>query len=139
MKNLTLRIVSQEKQLLETETDSVSIPTVQGQITVLPGHLPLFAQVQTGELIYRFKEQAKSVVVTKGFVDVTPKNEVVVMVDSGTLAEAISVQQAQQAIQAAHETMQKTQDQRELILAEAALRKAMWEIRVAEKTKKSQL
>lgn len=139
MKTLNLTIVSQEKELLQAEVSSVTLPTVEGEITVLPGHIPLFAQVVTGELVYRQDGTAQSVVVTDGFIDVTPEDEVRIMVDSGVLARDISVQKAEEAVRAAHETMTKTADQRELMMAEASLRQALWEIRVAQKTKKTRV
>ncbi|EKD43357.1 MAG: hypothetical protein ACD_72C00323G0003 [uncultured bacterium] len=61
------------------------------------------------------------------------------MVDSGVLDRNISLEKAQTAIKAAQETMEKTQDQRELMMAEASLRQAMMEVKVAQKTKKTKI
>jgi F-type H+-transporting ATPase subunit epsilon len=137
MKKFPLHIVSQEKELLSVEVESVSLPTVEGEITVLNKHVPLFSPLKTGELVYRIEGQEHIVVVSEGFVNVSPKGEVTVMVDSGILARDISVSKAEQAVKDAHETMEKTQDQRELIMAEASLRQAMMEIKVAQKSKKA--
>ena len=115
------------------------MPTTEGEITVLYKHIPLFSQLKTGELIYRIGEEEKSVVVSNGFVNISPMSEVTVMTDSGVLARDISIAKAEAAVKAAHETMKKTQNQRELILAEASLRQAMMEIRVAQKTKKARI
>jgi len=137
MKKFPLHIVSQEKELLSTEVESVSLPTIEGEITVLYKHIPLFAPLKTGQLTYKVDDEEKVVVVSDGFVNVTPDSEVIVIVDSGVLARDISLEKAEAAIKAAHETMEKTQDQRELLLAEASLRQAMMEIKVAQRTKKA--
>lgn len=137
MKKFPLRIVSQEKELLSIEVESVSLPTVEGEITVLYKHIPLFTHLKTGQIIYKVGEEEKIVVVSDGFANVSPNSEVTVMVDSGILARDISVEKAEKAVQAAHETMEKTQDQRELLMAEASLRQAMMEIKVAQKTRKA--
>jgi F-type H+-transporting ATPase subunit epsilon len=139
MKKFPLHIVSQEKELLAEEVESVSVPTSEGEITVLYKHIPLFAKVNTGQLIYRTDGKEATVVVSDGFVNVTPSGEVKVMVDSGTLDRNISVEKAQEAIKAAKETMEKTEDQREMIMAEASLRQAMMEVKVAQKTKKAKI
>ena len=139
MRKFLLKIVSQEKELLSIEVESVSLPTTEGEITVLYKHIPLFSQLKTGELIYRIGEEEKSVVVSNGFVNISPMSEVTVMTDSGVLARDISIAKAEAAVKAAHKTMKKTQNQRELILAEASLRQAMMEIRVAQKTKKARI
>ena len=139
MKLFPLHIVSQDRELVSTEVDSVTIPTSEGEITVLYRHIPLFARIKTGELIYRHGSDQESVVVANGFVNVAPSGEVIVLVDSGLLEREISVERAEAAIKAAHETMQKTQDQRELLMAEASLKQAMMEVKVAQKTRKARI
>ncbi|MFH2118710.1 MAG: ATP synthase F1 subunit epsilon [Candidatus Paceibacterota bacterium] len=136
MKTFPLHIVSQERELVSVEVDSVTIPTSMGELTILAEHIPLFAKVETGELIYRQGSTEISVVVSNGFMNVAPGGELKVMVDSGVLDRNISLEKAQAAVRAAQETMEKTQDQRELMMAEASLRQAMMEIKVAQKTKK---
>lgn len=133
MQKLKLTVVSQEKKLLETEVESVSAVTTLGEITVLARHIPLFTQLQTGELRYLEGDKEHSIVVSEGFLTVNPNNEVIVMVDTATLARDISVKQAEEAIAAAKETMKISEDRRELILAEASLKRAMLEIKVAQK------
>jgi F-type H+-transporting ATPase subunit epsilon len=48
--SLTLEIVTPEKKVFSGTADSVVLPTVEGEIGVLPGHLPLITQVQPGEV-----------------------------------------------------------------------------------------
>ncbi|OGJ38895.1 MAG: ATP synthase F1 subunit epsilon [Candidatus Pacebacteria bacterium RIFOXYB1_FULL_39_46] len=139
MKTFPLHIVSQERKLVSVEVESVSIPTSEGEITILADHIPLFTKVKTGELVYRQGSEIVSVVVSNGFMNVSPEGEVKVMVDSGVLDRNISLEKAQTAIKAAQETMEKTQDQRELMMAEASLRQAMMEVKVAQKTKKTKI
>ena len=47
---LTLEIVTPEAKVYSDTIDSVVIPTVEGEIGVLPGHIPLLTQVEHGEL-----------------------------------------------------------------------------------------
>ena len=136
---LQLSVVSQEKKLLSQEVDLVTLPTQTGEITILPDHIPLLSQLQTGELRYMADGQEQSIVISQGIVDKGPDNTITVIVDSATHARDISVQKAEQAIKQAHETMKQTVNQRELLLAEASLRQAMWEIKVAQKTRKARI
>ena len=48
--SLTLEIVTPEARVYSDTVDSVVIPTVEGEIGVLPGHIPLLTQVADGEL-----------------------------------------------------------------------------------------
>ncbi len=47
---LTLEIVTPEARVYSDTVDTVVIPTLDGEIGVLPGHIPLLTQVQDGEL-----------------------------------------------------------------------------------------
>lgn len=47
---LTLEIVTPEAKVYTDTIDSVVVPTVEGEIGVLPGHIPLLTQVAHGEL-----------------------------------------------------------------------------------------
>jgi F-type H+-transporting ATPase subunit epsilon len=48
--SLTLEIVTPEARVYSDMIDSVVIPTVEGEIGVLPGHIPLLTQIADGEL-----------------------------------------------------------------------------------------
>jgi len=136
MDTLLLKVVSQERQLLSKTIKKVSVPTAGGEVTILPNHIGLFAKVSAGELRYDLDKVSESIVVSDGFVNVSPDGRVIVMVDSATYARDISVQRAQKAIKDAKEAMKQSTDRKELMMAEASLRLAMLEVRIAEKTKK---
>jgi F-type H+-transporting ATPase subunit epsilon len=134
---LTLRIISQEKKLLEELVDKVSLPSTDGEITILPHHAALLSQVETGNLRFTQNGQEQDVVIAQGFVDVNPSGVVTVLVDSAIYARDISMEKVQKAIEEAQATMAQSVDQRELMMAEASLRLAMLELKVAQKTKRA--
>ena len=113
------------------------MPTSTGELTILPGHIPLFSRIETGSVVYRVKHENQFLLVSTGFLDVQPNNQVVILVDAGVLDKEVNQKRAEEAITAAQETMAKTQDQRELMMAEASLRLAMLELQIARKTHKS--
>jgi F-type H+-transporting ATPase subunit epsilon len=47
---LILEIVTPEAKVYSDTIDSVVVPTVEGEIGILPGHIPLLTQVEHGEL-----------------------------------------------------------------------------------------
>lgn len=136
-RKLKIKIVSQQRELAAEQADQLIAQTADGQVTILPGHLPLFSRLTPGELIYRQDGQDHAFAVSGGFIDVGLKNTVMVMVDVATDARDISVQKAEQAIQAAQQTLAKSRDQRELMMAEASLRQALLEVKIAQKSKKA--
>ena len=136
-KTLQLVIVSAERKLLEADVEAVTAPTSTGEVTILPGHIPLLTRLQTGELVYTEKNRPYSVVISQGFMDITPTGQVTVMVDNAVHEREISLDKAQKAVEEANQTVISTADRRELLMAEASLKRAMLEVRVAQKTKKA--
>lgn len=136
-KQFLLQVVSQERELISQKVDSLTVPTQVGELTILPDHAPLFSKVVSGVLVYRVGAEERFFIVSTGFLDVSDKKRVTVLVDSAVADREISEQKAQAAIQAANETMSKTVDQRELLLAEASLKQAMLELKIAQKTRRA--
>jgi F-type H+-transporting ATPase subunit epsilon len=136
---LSLKVVSQEKLVVETSVRSVSAPTVQGEVTILPGHIPLFAQLQAGELRYNEDGQEHYVVISPGFLNVTPNNEITIMIDSAVNDREISLEKAEAAIEQAKSSIATAADRRELLMAEASLKRAMLEVQVAQKTRRTKI
>lgn len=133
---LLLKIITQEKELLRQEVDSVTIPTVDGEITVLPHHIPLFTRIKVGEVVFRDNGQESTVVVADGFTDVSPNSTVTIMTDTAIRSADIDILKAEEAKRRAEEQMEQKLDERDFVLAEASLRKAMMEIQSFNKRKK---
>lgn len=67
---LTLEIVTPEARVYSDTIDSVVIPTVEGEVGILPGHIPLLTQVEDGELRVTKNGQIEWLVVGGGFAEV---------------------------------------------------------------------
>ncbi len=48
--SLTLEIVTPDARVYSDTIDAVVIPTVEGEVGILPGHIPLLTQIEHGEL-----------------------------------------------------------------------------------------
>ncbi len=68
--SLTLEIVTPEARVYSDTIDTVVIPTVQGEIGILPGHIPLLTQVESGELRVTRGGKEQILAVGKGFAQV---------------------------------------------------------------------
>src|SRR3954462_15798818 len=67
---LTLEIVTPEARVYSDTIDSVVIPTTEGEVGILPGHIPLLTQVEHGELRVTKGGQTHWLAVGGGFVEV---------------------------------------------------------------------
>lgn len=67
---LTLEIVTPEARVYSDIIDTVVIPTVDGEVGILPGHIPLLTQVADGELRVTKGGQTTWLAVSGGFAQV---------------------------------------------------------------------
>jgi F-type H+-transporting ATPase subunit epsilon len=67
---LTLEIVTPEARVYSDTIDTVVIPTVEGEVGILPGHIPLLTQVEHGELVVTKGGQTQFLAVSGGFAEV---------------------------------------------------------------------
>ena len=129
---LHLDIISQEEQLLSEDVDMVLVPSNMGQIGILPGHISIFASLDEGELIIVTGGKQDVFAVTGGFLDVK-QDRVTILANSVIRAKNINIKKVEEAQQKAQETMKGQLSQRDLQIAEADLRRAVLELKVAKK------
>lgn len=67
---LTLEIVTPEARVYSDTIDTVVIPTVEGEIGILPGHIPLLTQVEAGELRVTKNGRTEYLAVGNGFAEI---------------------------------------------------------------------
>lgn len=98
--SFTLIIATPEREVYRDTIDSVSLPTVDGEITVLPHHIALSTILKPGELVIRKGTEARPYAVSGGFIEVQP-HQLVVLADTAEHLEEIDEQRAQEAIELA--------------------------------------
>lgn len=69
-KQLKLKIVTPERLILEEMVESVTIPTSEGELTILPDHVPLIASIASGDVVAIEKGEHIPMAVVGGFVEV---------------------------------------------------------------------
>jgi F-type H+-transporting ATPase subunit epsilon len=137
MKNIRLKIVTPEKIVLSDSVSQVSLDTKMGQITVLPNHIPLVAELVPGEItVKREGKEEDWMAVSGGFVEVLP-DAVVVLADTAEYAEDIDEARAEEARKKAQELLkEKKVDEVEYTLVAAKLQKELARLRVVRRRRK---
>ncbi len=69
-KQLKLKIVTPEKLVLEELVESVTLPTLEGEITILPEHVPIIAGLKSGDIVALANGEHVPYAVVGGFVEV---------------------------------------------------------------------
>lgn len=134
---LILEIVTPEKKVLEQEVDQVSLPTQNGEITILPHHIPLVTALVPGELKVKSGEKETFLAVGEGFVQVTGE-KVSLMADLAREAATIDERAAEEAKKRAEEALKHRGNlsSEEFALAAAELQKALASLKVKRRHRK---
>ena len=95
-KSLTLEVVTPDRGILTEQVDEVVLPGSEGSFGVLPGHAPLLATLQVGEMWYRKGQETHYLALAFGFVEVLP-DRVTVLAQIAEKAEDIDLSRAEAA------------------------------------------
>ncbi len=127
MSTIRLEVVTPTRTVLSRDVEMVIARTIDGDIGVMAGHIPLVTVLQPG--IMRLRDEAegdKKVAISGGFLEVSPDNKVTVLAQTAELASEIDVERARRAAQRARERLQGRGAQEiDLARAEIALRRAV--------------
>ena len=107
--SLTLEIVTPEAKVYSDTIDSVVIPTVEGEIGVLPGHIPLLAQIEHGELRVTKGATSQLLAVSGGFVQIDG-DKVRVLAEHAITEEKIDEHVVEAALKRAEEELKAAKD-----------------------------
>jgi F-type H+-transporting ATPase subunit epsilon len=130
---LKLDIVTQEKKLLTEEVSSITAQTIEGEITILPSHVPLLTRLTEGVMRFMTKSGEQVVAIFGGFLEVDSLGNVSVLADSAVRAEDIDEAKVKEAESEAKAVLADKTRALEFAEAEAALRKAYASIKALNK------
>lgn len=105
MPSIHFKFVTPERTLFDGQAESITCMTKQGQITVLPGHAPLVAELVPGEILVSQKGVAQPLHVSGGFLQIQPDSQVVALADSAEHVAEIDIARAEEAVQKAQATL----------------------------------
>lgn len=103
-KELHLQVITPERKLLDRHVTRVTVPEVDGYVTLLPGHAPIVGEVGFGDLQYEADGVMSHVAVTGGFLQVEG-NMVKVLANSALIPEEINAERARNAEKRASERL----------------------------------
>ena len=106
---LTLEIVTPEARVYSDTIDTVVIPTVDGEVGILPGHIALLTQIENGELRVTKGGVTQLLVVSGGFAEVEG-DRVHVLAEHAINEEKIDEHAVEAALKRAEEQLAAAKD-----------------------------
>ena len=132
--HLTLEIVTPDHSVVSEQVDEVQIPGAEGSFGVLPGHTPLLATLQVGELWYRRGQDTSYVAVSFGFAEVLP-DRVTILAQIAESADQIDITRAEVAEKHAKDRLAGSVADMDFQRARIAMLKSLVRLRVAARNR----
>lgn len=141
-KQLKLKIVTPERLILEEMVDQVTLPTTEGEITILPDHIPLVSGLKSGDVVAVKDGEYIPMAIVGGFIEVKKNNEnvteVAVLADFAENVSELSDEKIQKAKLQAEELKNKMKDKDHVNFEhfEAELERSLTRVKIADKWRK---
>lgn len=132
-KTFQIVIATPEREVYRDRITSVTLPTTEGEITVLAHHIPIVTTLKPGELMIRKNGEENPYAISGGFVEVRP-DKLLILADTAEHIAEIDEQRAQEAIaQAEKIKAEKTAESVDYAQVAAKLERDLNRMRVIRK------
>ena len=126
---LKLEIVTPEAKIYSEDVDMVTLTGTEGEMGILPQHMPLMTQLMAGEIIVQKGGETIFICVGNGFVQITG-DRVAVLTDMAIEADNIDEAKAEEALRLAEARMAEKISDEEAATVQAALTHATTQLKV---------
>ncbi len=126
---LKLEIVTPDARVYSEDVEMVTLPGVEGEMGILPQHVPLMTQVVAGEIIARKGGQDFFLAIGEGFVEITA-DRVAILSDMAIRAENIDEARAEEARKRAETRLAEKLTDEEAAMVSAALAHSLAQLKV---------
>ena len=125
---LKLEITTPTGQVYSKEVDMVTLPGQEGEMGILPMHVPLITLLGDGEIIARRGTEEDHLLITGGCAEITA-DRVAILTVFATNATAIDEQKAEAARARAEARLQEKISPEEVTLVQASLKHSLAQLK----------
>lgn len=131
---IKFKIVTPGRTVFEREINQATLPVVDGQVTIMPGHRSYIASIKSGEIILKMENEEIVLATSGGFIEFND-NSLVLLADTAEEAKEIDLERAENARKRAEEIKKEKVSMSELEYAKvaAAIEKEAVRVRVARR------
>jgi F-type H+-transporting ATPase subunit epsilon len=133
MSTIKLEIVTPEAKTFSEDVDMVTLTGTEGEMGILPQHMPLMTQLVAGEVVAKKGSQNIFLAVGDGFVQVTG-DRVAILTDMAIRAENIDEAKAEEARQRAEARLAEKITEEDAAMVNATLVNSLAQLKVKRRT-----
>lgn len=132
MATFKIKVVTYEEKVLEQEAEFVLVRTTEGDMGILPNHSPFIAGLSTGEMKIRLNGKEEKYFVSEGLLEIS-NNVVTIIATEAIPADQLDVERAKKEVEELKAKLAKMQEDKDILLTQKNLHKALMKLQVAEK------
>ncbi len=125
--SVLLRIISPDRVFYEGQAEMVEFNTTEGEVGILPGHIPMTVIVKPGILCITEADGEKEAALHAGFAEILPE-KITILAEIIEWPEEIDKGRAEEARLRAEERIRTRAQDVDIVRAEAALHRALTRI-----------
>ncbi len=135
MSPVKLDVVTAERLVYSDEVDILVAPGIEGELGILPHHVPLMTTLKAGEM--RARKGGGEIIwaISGGFLEVKP-DRIVVLADTAERDDEIDLSRAEEAKRRAEERLKESTTTIDVSRAEAALQRSLTRLRVGQRRRR---
>lgn len=135
MSTFKLKLIAPDGVKYEEDATEVTLPTVDGQVTILPNHMPLITLLKPGEIIIKNGTKIHELATEGGIVEIS-NNLVKILADTAEDVSSLDELKIAEAKKIAEERLANAKDDVEFTDASAMLEKQITKLNLLTKRKK---
>lgn len=134
-RKILCEVVSPERVVYSGEADMVVVRGVEGELGIMPGHIPVITPLKIGELRIKHETGQEYVAVMGGYIEFS-YDKATILGDVCELCSEIDVERARQKKEEREREIAEAKlDVEAMAIAEASLAKSLLRLRVAERAR----
>jgi len=134
MLTLHLRVITPKKIVLEEDVQSVSVPSSDGELTILPRHTNLFSLLLEGIVKIRTEKKEDFLAIGGGYLE-TDGKEINILVARAYGQDEIDEGLTKKAMEQAKIILTQAKDNQQLVEAASLLRRSLIDMKLIKKRK----
>src|SRR6186997_1308326 len=107
---LHLKVITPKKIVLERDINSITVPSAEGELTILPKHIQLFSLLVEGIITIRAEKEEEYMAIGGGYLETDGKN-MQILVSRAYNQDQIDAELTEKAINDAQKVIAETKDQ----------------------------
>ena len=135
---LHLKIITPKKIVFEKEVNSVTVPTADGEITILPHHANLFSLLKEGVIKIKDNQDEDYFSIGAGYIE-TDGKEVTILVSRAYGQDEIDEQFINQAMEEAKKVLSQAKTEQDRQAALSMMRRAIIDSKLLKKRKQKSI